>query len=84
MLNSINYEVKENAGEFIIEFKMSDYGQFVEKGVSGTKQRSYYTDYKNQQQSTHNKNTNKQPPTKENNKWKSYTTLINYDRFFTT
>ena len=69
LLNSINYEVKENAGEFIIEFKMSDYGQFVEKGVSGTKQRRYYTDYKNQKRSTPYKYTNKMPPTRVFDKW---------------
>tara|TARA_Y100000052_G_scaffold27107_1_gene33696 strand:- start:618 stop:1133 length:516 start_codon:yes stop_codon:yes gene_type:complete len=69
LLKSINYEVKENAGEYVIEFKMSDYGQFVEKGVSGTKQRRYYIDYKNQKRSTPYQYTNKMPPTRVFDKW---------------
>ena len=46
LLNSINYEVKENAGEFIIEFKMSDYGQFVEKNLTDDLNENSNTKYK--------------------------------------
>lgn len=69
LLNSIDYEVTQNNGEFSIMFKMTDYGKFVEKGVSGKETRRYYTDYKNQKRSSPFKYTSKMPPSSAFDKW---------------
>jgi hypothetical protein len=69
LLNSINYEVVKQNGEFNIMFKMADYGKFVEKGVSGKETRRYYTDYKNQKRKTPFAYKSKMPPTSVFDKW---------------
>ena len=48
---------------------MSSYGTFVDKGVSGTKVKRKYTDYKGKSKSSPYKYTTKQPPSRVLDKW---------------
>ena len=43
LYNSIKYEVVPDGDNFILQFYMLDYGQFVDKGVSGNKKIQEYT-----------------------------------------
>ena len=43
---SIKFKVIEGADGFTVQFFMSSYGQFVDKGVSGTKVKRTFKDYK--------------------------------------
>ena len=45
---SIKFKVVREKKGFVIQFFMSDYGTFVDKGVSGTKKKRKYKDTKNQ------------------------------------
>ena len=67
--NSIKFEVVEDADGFVVQFYMNNYGSFVDKGVSGTKQARKYKDYKNKTVSSPYKYTNKQPPPSILAKW---------------
>ena len=60
--NSISFKVVTDADGFTVQFYMQNYGQFVDKGVSGTNQRQSYKDYNNKIISSPFKYTNKQPP----------------------
>ena len=72
---SISFKVIEDADGFTVQFYMSYYGQFVDKGVSGTQSRKRtFKDYKKQ----NNKNSlriyrnakgHSQPPSKALDKW---------------
>ena len=42
LYNSIKYEVVPNADGFVLQFYMLNYGQFVDKGVSGKKKIQEY------------------------------------------
>jgi len=44
--NSISFKVVTEADGFTIQFYMSNYGKFVDKGVSGTEIKRKFTDYK--------------------------------------
>ena len=59
---SIRFQVVEDTDGFAVQFYMADYGTFVDKGVSGTKQTQRYTDYLGKALSSPYKYTNKQPP----------------------
>ena len=67
--NSIKFEVVEDADGFVVQFYMNNYGAFIDKGVSGTKQARKYKDYKNKTVSSPYKYTNKQPPPSILAKW---------------
>ena len=67
--NSINFKVVTEADGFAIQFYMSSYGTFVDKGVSGTKIKRKYTDYKGKAKSSPYKYTTKQPPSRVLDKW---------------
>ena len=67
--NSINFKVVTEADGFAIQFYMSSYGTFVDKGVSGTKIKRKYTDYKGKSKSSPYKYTTKQPPSRALDKW---------------
>ena len=67
--NSINFKVVTEADGFTIQFYMSSYGTFVDKGVSGTKVKRKYTDYKGRSKSSPYKYTTKQPPSRVLDKW---------------
>ena len=43
---SIDFKVTNNAEGFAVQFFMTDYGTFVDKGVSGTKVKRSFKDYK--------------------------------------
>ena len=59
---SIRYEIVKDAKGFTVLFYMNNYGQFVDKGVSGNKQTQSYKDYKGVVKTSPFKYTNKQPP----------------------
>jgi len=44
--DSINFKVIQGKGGFTVQFFMSSYGQYVDKGVSGTKVKRSFKDYK--------------------------------------
>ena len=48
LYNSIKFDIESNSDSFTVNFYMADYGTFVDKGVSGTKQRRSFTNYKSQ------------------------------------
>ena len=52
LLNSISYKLKKDNDELTVQFMMVDYGTFVDKGVSGTKQKRTYVDYKGKRKDT--------------------------------
>ena len=60
--NSISFKVITDADGFAVQFYMSSYGTFVDKGVSGNKQKRTFKDYTGQTISSPYKYTNKQPP----------------------
>ena len=60
--NSITFKVITDADGFSVQFYMNSYGTFVDKGVSGNKQKRTFKDYKGQTISSPYKYTNKQPP----------------------
>ena len=60
--NSISFKVITDADGFSVQFYMSSYGTFVDKGVSGNKQKRTFKDYTGQTISSPYKYTNKQPP----------------------
>jgi hypothetical protein len=59
---SIRFEVKTDDDGFSVQFYMTTYGQFIDKGVSGNKKTRKYKNYKNQSISSPYKYKNKQPP----------------------
>ena len=59
---SIRFEVVTGADGFSVQFYMADYGSFLDKGVSGTKVKQSFKDYKNKIISSPYKYTTKQPP----------------------
>jgi len=60
--NSISFKVVADADGFSVQFYMDSYGTFVDKGVSGNKQKRTFKDYENKTVSSPYKYTNKQPP----------------------
>ena len=52
LLNSISYKLKKDNDGLTVQFMMVDYGTFVVKGVSGTKQKRTYVDYKGKRKDT--------------------------------
>ena len=43
---SIRFEIIKDNDGFTVQFFMSSYGKFVDKGVSGTEKKQSYQDYK--------------------------------------
>tara|TARA_R110002012_G_scaffold233863_1_gene407289 strand:+ start:1710 stop:2243 length:534 start_codon:yes stop_codon:yes gene_type:complete len=66
---SIRFEVVTDADGFSVQFYMSNYGSFQDKGVSGNKKKRSYKDYKGKTISSPYKYTNKQPPPSILSKW---------------
>tara|TARA_R100000900_G_scaffold29416_2_gene23199 strand:- start:737 stop:1279 length:543 start_codon:yes stop_codon:yes gene_type:complete len=66
---SIRFEVITEDDGFTVQFYMNNYGQFLDKGVSGTKEIQNYKDYNNKVISSPFKYTNKQPPPGILSKW---------------
>jgi hypothetical protein len=67
--SSIKFEVVTDADGFSVKFYMSNYGQFVDKGVSGNKQKQSFKDYLGKIISSPYKYTTKQPPPDILAKW---------------
>jgi len=66
---SIRATVTKDANGFVVKFFMYDYGTFLDKGVSGNKQKRSYTDYKGVKESSPYSYTTKQPPPDILSKW---------------
>ncbi len=66
---SIRFEVVQDTKGFTVNFYMNNYGQFVDKGVSGTNEKQSFKDYKNSTKASPFKYTNKQPPRGIIDKW---------------
>jgi hypothetical protein len=70
---SIRFEVVTDADGFTVQFYMSNYGQFVDKGVSGTKTKRTFKDYKSKviksPFSYKNSKGHSQPPSSALDKW---------------
>ena len=71
--DSIKFEVITNPDGFTVQFYMSSYGQFVDKGVSGTQTKRTFKDYKGKVIKTpysyKNSKGHSQPPSKALDKW---------------
>ena len=71
--DSISFKVIEDADGFTVQFFMSYYGQFVDKGVSGTKKKRTFKNYKNKVISSpysyKNSKGHSQPPSSALDKW---------------
>ena len=67
--NSITFKVVTESDGFSVQFYMDSYGTFVDKGVSGTKTKRTFKDYKSKTISSPYKYTTKQPPSRVLDKW---------------
>ena len=71
--DSIKFEVITTPDGFTVQFYMSSYGQFVDKGVSGTQTKRTFKDYKSKTIKTpysyKNSKGHSQPPSKALDKW---------------
>ena len=67
--NSIDFFVIKKGGSITVRFKMNSYGAFVDKGVSGTKTKRSYKDYKGKSKPSPFKYKTKQPPSSIIEKW---------------
>jgi hypothetical protein len=67
--NSIKFEVVPDAQGFSTRFYMDDYGTYLDKGVSGNKQKVSFTDYKGSTKSSPYSYTSKGPPIDIISKW---------------
>ena len=70
---SISFKVIEDADGFTVQFFMSSYGQYVDKGVSGTQTKRTFKNYKSKTikspYSYKNSKGHSQPPSKALDKW---------------
>ena len=69
LANSIDFFVVKKGGSITVRFKMNSYGAYVDKGVSGTKTKRSYKDYKGKTKSSPFKYKAKQPPSGIIEKW---------------
>ena len=71
--DSIKFKVITTTDGFTVQFYMSSYGQFVDKGVSGTQTKRTFKDYKSKTikspYSYKNSKGHSQPPSKALDKW---------------
>jgi len=71
--DSIKFEVITTPDGFTVQFYMSSYGQFVDKGVSGTQKKRTFKDYKSKviksPYSYKNSKGHSQPPSKALDGW---------------
>ena len=68
--DSIRFTVTKEEGGFSTKFYMDDYGQFLDKGVSGNKKKQSYINYDGQKKSSPGKGyTTKGPPIDLLSKW---------------
>ena len=69
LYNSISYKVVPDGDNFILEFYMLNYGQFVDKGVSGNKKIQEFTTWDNRKVESPFKYKSKGPPIDIISKW---------------
>jgi hypothetical protein len=69
LYNSISFKVITDTNGFSVQFYMANYGTFIDKGVSGTKEQRSYKDYTGKTETSPYKYTTKQPPSKLLDKW---------------
>ena len=69
LYNSIKYEVVSEGDNFILQFYMLDYGQFVDKGVSGKKKIQNYITWDKKNIASTFQYTTKGPPIDIISKW---------------
>ena len=67
--SSISSEVTKEGNGYSIKFYMLDYGEFLDKGVSGNKVLRSYTDYNLQTSPSPYRYTNRQPPPDILSRW---------------
>jgi|TARA_R100001244_G_scaffold11092_2_gene13180 hypothetical protein len=71
--NSISFKVVSDADGFTVQFYMTNYGKFVDKGVSGTQTKRTFKNYKNKVIKSPYKYRNakghSQPPSSALDKW---------------
>jgi hypothetical protein len=67
--NSIYFKIQNTPTGYSVNFYMADYGQYVDKGVSGTKVRRSFKNYKSKVIPSPYKYTSKQPPSRVLDKW---------------
>ena len=67
--NSIKFKVIPNSKGFTVQFYMNNYGQYLDKGVSGNKKSQSFKDYTGKVVKSPFKYTNKQPPPDILSKW---------------
>tara|TARA_R110000787_G_scaffold245595_1_gene351428 strand:+ start:208 stop:753 length:546 start_codon:yes stop_codon:yes gene_type:complete len=67
--NSIRFEVVTDEQGFSTRFYMDDYGEYLDKGVSGNKQKQSFEDYKGTTRSSPYSYTSKGPPIDIISKW---------------
>ena len=80
LATTIKFEVKPDADGFVVKFYMADYGTFLDKGVSGNKQKQSYKNYENQTESSPYSYRTKQPPPDILAKWISKKGLKGRDK----
>jgi hypothetical protein len=70
---SISFKVIQEGGDYTVQFYMSSYGQFVDKGVSGTQKERTFKNYKSKviksPYSYKNSKGHSQPPSKALDGW---------------
>ena len=66
---TIRFEVITDAEGFSVQFYMSNYGTFVDKGVSGNEEKQSYKDYRGKTSSSPYSYKTKQPPPDILSKW---------------
>ena len=66
---SISFKVIQEGGNYTVQFFMSSYGQFVDKGVSGTQKERTFKDYKSKVIKSPYSYTTKGPPIDILSKW---------------
>ena len=67
--SSIKFKISKSASGYTIQFIMSNYGTFEDKGVSGTQIKRKYKDYKSKTISSPYSYKTKQPPPDILSKW---------------
>ena len=69
LYNSLEFKVVKTTEGFSVQFFMSDYGTFIDKGVSGTKKINEYTTYDGRKVESPYKYRGKRPPMRVFDKW---------------
>jgi len=52
LVNSVSFELKKTNDGYQVDFMMLDYGDFIDRGVSGSKKKRSYIDYEGKKKSS--------------------------------